>query len=109
MFQATRYPPVIRLGFTSFLRSPWAALVFLVPYLLMLTTHHLLGLSNALLAADNPGERPAHAYNLLMGINVNLCPIAALLHLEKSQRAFPWISVKLLIPTVLFVVGVLAL
>jgi hypothetical protein len=72
----------------------------------MLAVHRLLGLSDALLAADNPGERPAHGYNHLLGINMNLCAIAAILHLvDKSQRLPPWIGAKLLIPTILFLLG----
>jgi hypothetical protein len=81
-----------------------------MPFLLMLAVHQLLGLSDALLAADNPGERPAHGYNLLLGINMNLCPVAAILHLlVRSQRVFPWIIVKLLIPTIVFLLGFLTL
>ena len=48
-----------RFGFSAVWQSPWAAPVFLVPFLLMLAVHQLLGLSDALLAADEPGERPA--------------------------------------------------
>jgi hypothetical protein len=97
------------LGVTSLLKSPWAAPVFLMPFLIMLANHQLLGLSNALLVADNPGERPAHGYNLLLGINMNLCPIAAVLHLLKAQRAFPWILIRLLIPTAHLLFGILTL
>jgi hypothetical protein len=75
----------------------------------MLAAHRLLGLSDALLAADNPGERPAHGYNLLLGINMNLCVIAALLHLVRSQRVRPWIVAKRLIPTILLLLGFLTL
>jgi hypothetical protein len=76
----------------------------------MLAIHERLGLSDALLAADNPGERPAHGYNLLLGINMNLCAIAAILHLVKgSQRVPSWIAIRLLIPTVLLVLGFLTL
>ena len=64
-----------RLAVLSFLQSPWAAPVFLMPFLLMLAVHQLLGLSDALLAADNPGERPAHGYNLLLGINLHGEPL----------------------------------
>ena len=100
----------IRFGFPSFLRSPWAAPIFLVPFLIMLAIHRRLGLSDALLAADNPGERPAHGYNLLLGINMNLCAVAALLHLvARSQRVPPWFVAKLLIPTILFLLGFLTL
>jgi hypothetical protein len=102
--------PGIRFGFPSFLRSPWAAPIFLVPFLLMLAIHRLLGLSDALLAAENPGERPAQGYNLLLGINMNLCAIAAISHLvARSQRVPPWIVAKLLIPTILFLLGFLTL
>ena len=76
----------------------------------MLAVHQRLGLSDALLAADNPGQRPGHGYNLLLGINMNLCPIAAILHLfVRSQREFPWIIVKLVIPTMIFLLGFLTL
>ena len=96
--------------FLSFLKSPWAAPVFLVPFLLMLAVHQWLGLSDALLVADNLGERPAHGYNLLLGINMNLCPLAAMLHLFiRSQRVFPWVIAKLLITTFIFLVGFLTL
>ena len=78
--------------------------------MLMLAVHRLLGLSDALLAADNPGERPAHGYNLLLGINMNLCAIATLLHLlGRPQRVRAWIIAKLLIPTLLFLLGLLML
>jgi len=76
----------------------------------MLALHRLLGLSDGLLAADNPGARPAHGYNLLLGINMNLCGIAAVLHLiERSQRVRSWIIAKLAIPTILFLLGLLML
>ena len=102
--------PGIWFGFPTFLRSPWAAPVFLVPFVLMLAIHERLGLSDALLAADNPGERPAHGYNLLLGINMNLCAIAAILHLVKGSQRVPfWIAIGLLIPTVLLVLGFLTL
>jgi hypothetical protein len=93
----------------AFLQSPWAAPVFLTPFVLMLTVHQLLGLSDALLAADNPGARPAHGYNLLLGINMNLCPVTAVLHLLKCQRVLPWVIIRLLIPTALFLLGILTL
>jgi hypothetical protein len=111
-------PPVKRtspsrgIGFGPlwFLRSPWAAPVFLLPFLLMLAVHWLLGLSDSLLVAENPGERPAHGYNLLLGINMNVCPLAAVLHVAtKSQRETAWIITRLLIPTVLFLIGLLTL
>jgi hypothetical protein len=93
------------LSYLSLLQSPWAAPVFLMPFLLILAVHRLLSLSDSLLAADNPGIRPAHGYNLLLGINMNLCPLAAVLHLLKSQRGFSWIIVRLMIPTILFLLG----
>jgi hypothetical protein len=100
----------IKFGFPTFLRSRWAAPVFLVPFLFMLAIHRRLGLSDALLAADNPGEHPAHGYNLLLAINMNFCAIAAILHLvTRSQRVPPWIVAKLLIPTALFLLGFLTL
>ena len=100
---------VIMLGFPSVLKSAWAAPVYLLPFLLMLAVHQLLGLSDSLLAADKPGEQPAHGYNLLLGINMNLCPVAAALHLLKSQRVLAWIIARLMIPTVLFLLGILTL
>jgi hypothetical protein len=82
----------------------------LVPFLLMLTVHQLLSLSDALLAAEKPGERAAQGYNLVLGINMNLCAAVAVLHLfVRSQREFPWIITKLLIPTILFLLGLLTL
>jgi hypothetical protein len=76
----------------------------------MLAVHRLLHLSDALLAADNPGERLAHGSNLLLGINMNLCAIAALLHLlKRSQRVPAWIIAKLLITIMLFLLGFLML
>jgi hypothetical protein len=94
------------LGFLSSLRSRRAAPVFLVPFVLMLILHQELGLSDALLVADRPGERPAHEYNLLLGLNMNFCAMAAILHfLVRSQRVLPWIIAKLLIPTILFSLG----
>ena len=98
-----------RLGFLSFLQSAWAAPLFLAPFLLMLGVHQLLGLSDALLVAEGPGERPAQGFNLLLGINMNLCPLATILHLFKSQRTFPWIIARLLIPMSLFLLGLLTL
>jgi hypothetical protein len=103
-------PRGTRLSFLSLLQSPWAAPVFLLPFVLMLAVHQVFGLSDALLAADNPGERPAHGYNLLLGINMNLCLVAAVLHVfVSSQRVFPWIIAKLLIPSIILVLGLLAL
>ena len=95
----------------TFLQSTWAAPIFLLPFLLMLAVHQCLGLSDALLAADRPGTRPAHGYNLLLGINMNLCPLFALLHLllPECRRSMYWVGVTLLIPTSLFLIGYLIL
>ncbi len=96
--------------FLSVLQSPWASPAFLVPFLLMLAVHQVLGLSDALLVGDKPGERPAHECNLLLGVNMNLCVAATILHfLVRSQRTFPWFIAKLLIPIVLFLLGFLTL
>jgi hypothetical protein len=75
----------------------------------MLAVHQLLGLSDALLDAQGPGERLARGFNLLLGINMNLCPLATILHLFKSQRTFPWIIARLLIPMAVFLLGFLTL
>jgi hypothetical protein len=99
-----------RLAFLRFLQSRWTAPVFLVPFVLMLVLHQKLGLSDALLAADKPGERPAHAYNLLLGVNMYFSAAAAVLHfLARSHRALPWSIAKLLIATILLLLGCLAL
>jgi hypothetical protein len=96
--------------FLSLLQSPWAAPILLTPFLLMLAVHQLLGLSDALLAADEPGERAAHGYNLLLGLNMNVCAVFAFSHfIVRSQRRAPWFIAKLLVSSVLFLVGLLAL
>jgi hypothetical protein len=50
------------------LQSHWVSLLFLVPFLVMLAIHRLLGLSDALMIQTPPGEREAHTYNLVMVI-----------------------------------------
>jgi hypothetical protein len=96
--------------FLSLLQSRWAAPIFLMPFLMMLAVHHRLGLSDALLAADAPGKRPARGYNLLLGINMYISVVFALVHLlDGSQRRIPWITARLVVPTILFLFGFLTL
>jgi hypothetical protein len=75
----------------------------------MLIAHQRLGLSDALLAADNPGERPAHGYNLLLAINMYVCLVATVLHVLKWQRKAHWMILRLLVPTIILLLGILTL
>jgi len=96
--------------FLAFLRSPWSAVIFVLPFVLMLSVHQWLGLSDALLAADEPGTRPAHGYNLALGVLMTLSPLPVLHHLlVRSQRGLPWIIGKMLILMMIFLLGFLAL
>jgi hypothetical protein len=49
-----------------FMQSHWVSFLFLVPFLVMLAVHHLLGLSDALMIQTPPGEREARIYNAVM-------------------------------------------
>ena len=50
----------------AIIQSHWAGFLCLVPFLVMLAVHRLLGLSDALMIQAPPGEREAHTYNLIM-------------------------------------------
>src|SRR4051794_3712354 len=86
--------------------SPWAAALFLLPFAFMLGEHRRLGLSDALLAAPEPGEHDAQSFNLAMvaafylGIFAVAHPLAAPTH-----RRLPWILSHLLLIVVVVVLG----
>lgn len=60
----------------TILQSHWIGFLLLVPFLVMLAVHRLLGLSDALMVQTPPGEREAHTYNLVM-VGVFFCGVAA--------------------------------
>lgn len=53
-------------GSKAILRSHWVGFLSLVPSLVLLAIHRLLGLSDALMAQTPPREQEAHTYNLIM-------------------------------------------
>jgi len=50
----------------TIIQSHWVSFLCLVPFLVMLAVHRLLGFSDALMVQTPPGEREAHTYNLIM-------------------------------------------
>ena len=50
----------------AIIQSHWVSFLCLLPFLVMLAVHRLLGLSDALMVQTPPGERDAHTYNLIM-------------------------------------------
>jgi hypothetical protein len=50
----------------AIIQSHWVSFLCLVPFLVMLAVHRLLGFSDALMVQTPPGEREAHTYNLIM-------------------------------------------
>jgi len=50
----------------TLIQSYWVGFLCLVPSLVLLAVHRLLGLSDALMTQTPPGEREAHTYNLIM-------------------------------------------
>lgn len=86
--------------------SAWFAPVFLVPFILMLVVHQWLGLSDALMVAAGPGERPAHDYNLIMVVTFYLGLAAVVDHLlTPARRSTFWMSLKLVPVSILVIVG----
>jgi hypothetical protein len=49
-----------------FSNGHWIGFVFLLPFVLMLVVHELLGMSDALLEGNEPRDDDARFYNLLM-------------------------------------------
>jgi hypothetical protein len=90
---------------------PWfVALLFLVPFLLMLSVHAFLGLADNLLAAPDPGRREASLYNLVMVGSLYLGIAAALHHLwDPNQRGWLWVIVKMLCLMLMLPLGLLTL
>jgi hypothetical protein len=86
--------------------SLWAAVLFMLPFAFMLGTHSFLGLSDALLAAPEPGERDAQSFNLVMVAAFYLGLFAAVHHLAApSHRGLPWILSELVLLAVVVVLG----
>ena len=50
----------------GFWNAHWIGFVFLLPFVVMLLVHELLGMSDALLAGNDPRDDDARLYNLLM-------------------------------------------
>ena len=58
--------PVNAMNPKALIQSHWIGFPFLVPLLVMLWLHHVLGLSDALNVPTPLGEREAHLYNWIM-------------------------------------------
>ena len=78
------------------LQRHWIAFAFLLPFLVMLSLHRALELSDALMVATPPGEREARNFNLLMVV-VFYAGIAAFvahtLCLQNQSRR--WLAARL--------------
>lgn len=86
--------------------SPWAAALFMLPFALVLGAHWLLGLSDALLAAPEPGERDAQSFNLAMVAAFYLGLFAVAHHLAApTHRKLPWLLSQFLLIAVVVVLG----
>ncbi len=84
----------------GFRNGHWTGVVYLLPFVIMLVVHELLGISDALLAADEPGDDDARTYNTLMvaafylgnlAFVVHACALAAV-----KGRGWPWLLRKLI-------------
>jgi hypothetical protein len=81
----------------AILQSHWAAFLFFVPFLVMLTIHHCLGLSDALMVRAPPGEREAYDYNLLMVAVFYFGIYAFVGHtIALAPKGRAWVAVKVL-------------
>lgn len=75
----------------------WVGFLCLVPFLVMLAVHRLLGLSDALMVQTPPGERDAHSYNLVMAGVFFVGVTAFIVHAFAIARGHSaWLVVKLL-------------
>lgn len=93
---------------SSWMRSHWLTFVCLTPFLAMLAVHRALNLSDALMVATPPDERPGHLYNLFMVPVFFASVLAYLVHalaLARSSRG--WLVFKLVFLAALYV-GLLA-
>jgi hypothetical protein len=94
------------MGLPETRRPPWAAALFMLPFAFMLVAHSLLGLSDALLAAPEPGERDAQSFNLAMVTAFYLGLIAAAHHIAvPTHRGLPWILPQLVLLVAVVVLG----
>ena len=87
----------------AIIQSHWVGFLCLVPFLVMLAVHRLLGLSDALMVQTPPGEREAHTYNLVMVAIFYLGVAAFVVHaLAFAPRRSLWLIAKLVALVVYF-------
>jgi len=80
----------------AIIHSHWVGFLCLAPFLVTLLIHRLLGLSDALMIQTPPGEREAHAYNLVMIVVFFFGVGAFLVHaFTLARRDRIWIVAKL--------------
>ena len=85
-------------------RSHWLTFACLIPFLAMLLIHRALNLSDALMVATPPGERPAHLYNLLMLPVLYISVLAYLVHaLVLARPSRTWLALKLVFLSALYI------
>jgi hypothetical protein len=85
-------------------------LLYMAPFLSMLAAHWVLGLSDALMVAAEPGKREAQNFNLCMALSFYAGLFAAIHHLDApKRRGWPWILGRLALIGAIEVVGFLTL
>jgi hypothetical protein len=90
----------IKVREAGFWNGHWPGFVFLLPFLVMLVVHELLGMSDALFAGNDPRDDGARLYNLLMITALYLGSLAFIVHafslpILKGQ-GWRWILPKLI-------------
>jgi len=80
------------------MQSHWIGFAFLLPFLVMLWTHRVLHLSNALMVSTPPGERESHIFNWVM-VTIFCAGIAGFIAhtLSLAGRGPRWAAAKLLV------------
>jgi hypothetical protein len=79
-------------------QSHWVGFLFLVPFLVLLAIHRLLGFSDTLMIQTPPGARDAHTYNLIMTVVFFLGVAAFVVHASGfTRREPPWLIAKLVV------------
>jgi len=79
-------------------RKHWFGFLLLIPFPCMLAVHEWMGMSDALMAAAEPGERPAQNYNLVM-VGVFYAGVAGYVFQtwKLASESRGWLAVKHLV------------
>lgn len=101
-------PPVVSAELTKSPAREWwrahvVAIVFFVPFSLMLVLHRFLGLSDALMAAPAPGQPDSFLYNIMMVGAFYFGVAGYIFHVLALSRKEPrWVFVKLALLVVIW-------